>query len=116
MSNLTAAERQELDHVERQLSALWTRIPKRHVDESEERIDDILAALSDSPDHYLKLKRVTDADAQLLAKLAARRDAIINAGRQRTRAERQAQKNAREVAKLRAAACPECHATHAGEC
>lgn len=32
------------------------------------------------------------------------------------RAERQARANAREVARVRASACPRCFATHAGEC
>lgn len=34
----------------------------------------------------------------------------------RINAERQARINAREVAKVRASACPSCFATHAGEC
>lgn len=39
-----------------------------------------------------------------------------NAGVDKIRAERQRRINAREVSKIRSAACPSCYATHAGEC
>jgi hypothetical protein len=39
-----------------------------------------------------------------------------NAIVERHNAEVQARRNAREVAKIRAAACPSCFATHAGDC
>lgn len=118
----TTAERARLDQIAERLAGLHREIAARPAAEAEVRIADTAAQLAEVPGlprfpfESLIMFRMTDADRRLEADLIGEWNTIARAVRARRADRRQAKVNAREVAKVRAAACPTCFASHAGEC
>ena len=118
-----------LQEIKSELDALYAEIKARPAAEIEARIAEDMTALADGPSLWngfqdeicslimgLSMFRMTDEDNRREAKLIAEWNQIVGAARQACNDRRQAKINAREVAAVKAAACPTCFATHAGEC
>lgn len=123
----TPAERAKLDSIKERLEGLHREITARPTPKIADAIESDLRELVPLlPGQARQIEgliaglglmtKMTEADKRLEADLIAEWNAIARAVRARRADRRQAKVNAREVAKVRAAACPECFVTHAGEC
>lgn len=118
---VTTAERATLDSIKERLAGLHREVAARPTPKIADAIEADMRELAPLlPDQARQIEgliaglglmtKMTDADRRLEADLIGQWNAIARADR------RQAKINAREVAKVRAAACTECFVTHAGEC
>jgi hypothetical protein len=111
-----------LEAIKVELDALYFELRHRPAAEAEIRIAADAAQLIDVPGlprfpfGALIAFRMTEADKQREARLIGEWNTIASAARQHRNDRRQAKVNAREVAAVRAAACPICLATHPGTC
>jgi hypothetical protein len=119
---MNATEAARLEAIKVELDALYFELRHRPAGQIETRIAADAAQLIEVPGlprfpfESLIALRMTDADRQREARLIGEWNTIASAARARRAERRQAKVNAREVAKVRAAACGTCFATHAGEC
>lgn len=118
----TLQERARLDALKIELNALYYELRNRPATAVETKISDTAAELIDVPGlprfpfEALIMFRMTDADKQRETRILSEWNEIARAVNERIKSRRQAKINAREISKIRAAACPVCFATHAGEC
>jgi hypothetical protein len=119
---VTPAEAVEIAALRIEIDSLYAGVKARPATEIETRIRDTASGLIDAGDfprfpfEPLIYFRMTEAEKRREAALIVRWNVIITRAKIRNGERRQAKINAREVASIRAAACPVCFSTHTGEC
>lgn len=112
----TNAERKRIAEIKRERKEMLARASARPAPPIEQDVALVSHMTGEKVPAWSVYLRLTPAEVAAEDRLVAENNAIVAAARRRDREREAAELAEAEIARVRAAACPHCFATHAGEC